>query len=177
MKYLERTLKGTESLAWVFMVGAMVAIVSLFLLVIMDIVARAMIGLSLEGEVEFSEYMLVAIAFLGLGYAQLTGTHVRVEAILSRFRPRVQTIINILILLLVTVLFIIMTQQIGQEAYRVWIERIYHPGMTMLIPTWPPFVVAFIGCILLILSFLTQLFRNIMGLIIGKVVGFKTWTP
>ena len=77
--------------------------------------------------------------------------------------------------MLVAIAFIVvMGLQIGQEAYTAWVNNYTRAGLTFMIPTWPPSFIAFIGCILFFLAYLTQLFRNIVGLIAGKVVGFST---
>jgi TRAP-type C4-dicarboxylate transport system permease small subunit len=100
---------------------------------------------------------------VGLGYAQISGTHVRVEIFLSRFAPGLQKIINIFVLLLLVTFFIVMTWQIGKEALTAWQSKVFHFGTTWQLPTWPAIFVAFIGCILLLISFFIQLVRNIAG--------------
>jgi TRAP-type C4-dicarboxylate transport system permease small subunit len=123
---------------------------------------RYLFDFAIQGAGEVSEYLLVFIAFLGLGYAQLTGTHVRVEILLSRLSPRLQKTVNIIVLLLVVAFFIVMTWQIGKETNRVWQSKLSHWGTTWTLPSWPVSFVAFVGCILLIISFFIQLVHNIL---------------
>ncbi|UCE34436.1 MAG: TRAP transporter small permease [Deltaproteobacteria bacterium] len=165
MKYLDQIQKGVAFVAWVFLMVTISAIVGLFLLTLADILAIA-IGFSFQGAVEIGEYLLVAIIFLGLGYAQLKETHIRVEILVSRLHPTSQTSIEVFILTVTSFFFTLMAVQIGQEAYKAWIEKIYHTGWADLaIPTWPPILVALMGCIVLILSLLIQLIRNVINLI------------
>jgi hypothetical protein len=58
-----------------------------------------------------------------------------------------------------------MGYQIGQEAYTSWITKEYRSGTTLLIPTWPPKFIAFLGTYVLVVSFLVQLSRIITDLI------------
>jgi len=165
MKYLDQIQKGVAFVAWVFVLVTMLAIVALFLLTLVDILAVAT-GFSFQGAVEIGEYLLVAIIFLGLGYAQLKGTHIRVEVLIARLHATLRTFIDVFILTVTSFFFTLMAVQIGQEAYKAWIEKAYHPGWAdVAIPTWPPILVAFMGCIILILSLLIQLIRNVIDLI------------
>lgn len=163
MRVVEQIQKIAENLAWIFFLGSTIAIFGLFLLVFADMTLRITVSHSIEGGIEISEYILVAIAFLGLGYAQLTGAHVGVDVIITRFSPKFQTIISILVLIALIVFFVTMGHQIGKDAYLSWIAKDCRSGTTLLIPTWPPKLVAFIGTIMLIFSFLAQLLRNITG--------------
>lgn len=165
MRFIEKIQKGAEKLAWIFFMGTVFAIFGLFALIFMDMALRTAVGFSIEGAIEVSEYILIAIGFLGLGYAQLMGEHVNVDVILFRLPPKIRIIINIIILLGLILFFAIMGHQIGQEAYISWIDKEYRAGTTLLIPTWPPKFIAFLGTYVLVLSFLVQLSRIITDLI------------
>jgi len=165
MKYLDWIQKGVAFIAWVFLIVEILALIGLFLLTVLDILAIGT-GFSFQGGVEFGEYLLVAIIFLGLGYAQLKKSHFRVEVLISRLHPKLRTFVEVFILTLTFFFFTLMATQIGREAYKAWDEKIYHTGWAASgIPTWPPILVAFLGCIVLVLSLLTQLIRNAIDLI------------
>lgn len=176
MRRLETILRRTDFAVMIFFVVGAISLWALFLITFGDIAARFLFGSTLWGTIELSEYLLVAIAFLALAFAQLTGTHVRVEAMSSRFPARVQTIVNVLVLLVAMGFFIIMTMQIGQRAYICWSEGILLSLTTVKLPIWWPSFIGAVGCALLVIALLTQLIRNIIGLFTGKVVGFVTWT-
>ena len=164
MRFIEQFQKGAEKLAWIFFSGSVIAIFCLFLLVFADMTLRTTISLSIEGGIEISEYILVAIGFLGLGYAQLKGGHVNVDVVLLRLSPRTQRIISVLILVALIVFFVSMSQQIAKDAYVSWATKDYRSGTTLLIPTWPPKLVAFLGTGMLVLSLIVQLTRIITDL-------------
>jgi TRAP-type C4-dicarboxylate transport system permease small subunit len=165
VRFIEKIQKGAEKLAWIFFMGTVLAIFGLFLLIFMDMTLRTTVGFSIEGAIEVSEYILIAIGFLGLGYAQLTGDHVNVDVILFKLSPKIRITVNIIILLVLILFFVVMGHQIGQEAYTSWIDKEYRAGTTLLIPTWPPKFIAFLGTYVLVLSFLVQLSRMITDLI------------
>ena len=171
MEFLERFQKGIEKLAWIFFSGSVVAIFILFLIIFADMSLRTAVNLSIEGGIEVSEYILVAIGFLGLGYAQLKGGHVNVDVILLNLSPRIQRVINILILLMLIIFFVTMGHQIAKDAYVSWATKDYRSGTTLLIPSWPPKLVACIGTAMLVLSLIAQLTRFIKELFKNKLSG------
>lgn len=161
---LKGVMRGVGRIVRISSILAMVAIIGLFLLIFADIVLRATVSVSLEGSIEISEYLLIALGFLGLGQAQLMGGHINVDVLFLKFSPRWRHVIQIAILVGLAVFFIIMAKQIGVETYVSWVEKIDRPGTTLLIPTWPRNLVAFIGCVLLIFAFLAQILQNILRL-------------
>lgn len=161
MKGLHRILKTGESIVRAFSIIATIAVGCVTVLIFIDIAARNLFNVAFQGAGELSEYLLVAIAFLGLGYAQLTGTHVRVEVVFSRLPERLKRTVNIFILVLLIVFFTVMTLQIGKEVYKAWAEKIFHWGIGWALPTWPVPFVALIGCFLLVISFVIELVREI----------------
>lgn len=176
MKKLETILRRTEFVVKILYIAGAIALCTLFLLTFGDIAGRFLLDRPIKGTLEVSEYLLVAIVFLSLGFAQLTGTHVRVEAIFSRFPVRLQTVMNIFALFLSIGFFVIMARQIGERAYICWSEEILLPMTTVKLPIWWPSFIGTFGCVLLVIALLTQLIRNIIGLIVGREVGFVTWT-
>ena len=163
--------KGAENLLWIFFVASTVAVIALSLLIFADMAMRTAFDLSIEGGIEVSEYILVAVGFLGLGYAQLKGGHVSVDVLIFRFSPRVQRWLSIVQLVVLIVFFVMMALQIGKEAYIAWIEHESRSGTTLLIPTWPAKFIAFIGSVMLVFAFLVQLLSNLFGQEGGENMG------
>jgi TRAP-type C4-dicarboxylate transport system permease small subunit len=168
LEIIEQIRKRAENLAWIFFLCSVFAIFGLFTLIFADIVLRSTANLSIEGAVEIGEYILAAVGFLGLAYAQFKGGHIRVEVLLLRLPHKWQRIVDILILLPVIVFFVVMTHQIGMDAYTAWIENDSRAGTTLLIPTWPPKFAAFLGCTMLVIVFLIQLLGYVIDLIKEK---------
>jgi len=147
-----------------YVLGA-IAICALFALMFSDVSGRFLFNAPINGTTEISQYLLIAIAFLSLGYAQLKGAHVRVDTLVSRLPERLQTCLNIFVLLLAILFFVIMARQIGLRAYHDWAEKILLPLTTLRLPMWWGSLVAVIGSALLVVSLLIQLARDIIKLL------------
>lgn len=176
VKTLETILHRIDYLAMILYIVGAIALGALFLITFSDIAARFLFNVTVWGTLEISEYLLVAIIFLALGFAQLTGTHVRVEMLLSRLGARTQSVLNIIALLMGIGFFIIMMLQTAERAYICWAGGILLPATTVKLPIFWPSAIGAFGCLILVISLFTQLIRNTIGLITGKVVGFVTWT-
>ena len=69
----------------------------LVILVMAEIIRRAVFGSSFLWTFELSSWLLVGIAFMGLAYTLKTGGHVRVTLVSSRLAPRVQNLLEIVL--------------------------------------------------------------------------------
>jgi len=114
---------------------------------------------------EVSEYLLVALVFLSLGFAQFKGAHVRAEILVERFPWKWRTILNILALSLATVFFAVMTVQIGERAYLDWVAKSVLSLTTVRLPIWWTSFLGSIGCAMLVISLLVQVVNDIFKLI------------
>ena len=164
IKHLEKILRIIEFITGIMYVFGAIAICALFLLMFGDVSGRFLFNAPITGTTEVSEYLLVAIAFLSLGYAQLKGTHISMETLVSRFPEKLRITLNIFLLLLAICFFAIMTIQIGERAYLDWVEKILLSRTTVRLPMWWRSFVAAVGCALLVISLSLQLIRDIVKL-------------
>jgi TRAP-type C4-dicarboxylate transport system permease small subunit len=147
-----------------YLIGA-VAICGLFLLMFGDVSGRFLFNSPIKGTAEVSEYLLVAIAFLSLGYAQLKGIHISVETLVVHFPKKMRTVLNIFFLLVAMTFFIVMTLQIAERAYLDWANKILLSRTTVRLPVWWPSFVAALGCALLVISLGVQIVRQVLTLV------------
>lgn len=90
MRILRLILKYIDGInMFCFFAGA-VAISGLFALMFLDVAFRTFFDMPITGTVEISEYLLIGVAFLPLGYAQLTGTHTRVTTFILFLPAKLQ---------------------------------------------------------------------------------------
>jgi TRAP-type C4-dicarboxylate transport system permease small subunit len=129
-----------------------------------DVSGRFLFNSPIRGTTEISEYLLVAIAFLSLGYAQLKGTHVTVETLVILLPKRVRTILNIIFSLVAMTFFVVMTLQIAERAYLDWVNKILLSRTTVRLPVWWPSFLAALGCALLVISLGVQVVRHVLAL-------------
>lgn len=154
MEQLIGALKRTEFVCKIFYIFAGVALLVLFLLMFIDVSLRFLFNSPIVGTSEVSEYILVSIAFLGLGYAQFTKQHIFVEILTSRFPKKVRAVLNIILMLLATGFFIIMTMETGNRAYKDLIGKVLLPNTTVKLPVWWISAIAALGCALLAITLL-----------------------
>lgn len=165
MALIERILRMIEHITGAVYIFAATAICALFLLMFSDITGRFLFNVSITGTTDFSQYLLVAIAFLSLGYAQIKGAHVKVDTLISHFPEKLQISLNILTTLMAMTFFIIMAMQIGERAYLDWSNKLLLPISAVQLPVWWTSFMATVGCVLLVVSLLVQLVRIIFKLL------------
>lgn len=144
-----------------FAVCASSIIAVIMLLTTADVIKRYITGSSLPGVTEFSEVFLVAAVFLGLAFAMRIGSHIGVDIVITRLRPRVsravQTIGMVIALVVLTWMAI---ETIGTAAHSIAINE-FRYGL-IKVPVWPAKILIPVGLSALILEcvvFLVKLYR------------------
>jgi TRAP-type C4-dicarboxylate transport system permease small subunit len=171
---LTKILRGTERLIVLCSYVGAAAIGLSLLIILADITAR-IISHTFEGAIITIELLLAAIAFMSLGYAQIRGTHVRVEFVVGRLRPKAQNVLNLVILILITGFIVALSSQVGRELYRAWVLNRVSSQATFQLPLWPTYFFALLGCIFFIVAFMVQIIYTIAGFKKNEVVGMKTF--
>ena len=165
MKLLRAIIRTTESLAAIaFGVGA-ICILILFLLMFGDIAGRFLFNKPIQGTAEISEYLLVSIAFLSLGYGQLKGVHISMEAVFVIFPKKVRMVLTIFVSIVVICFFSIMCVQIGERAHLDWVNKVLLPSTSVRLPVWYTSFIAATGCGVLVISLLVQLMKNVADMV------------
>ena len=73
-------------------VVGLVAVVFLFImmaLTVADVFLRTVFNSPILGTTEFTQVLMVCVGYLGLGWCALTGGHVQVDIMVSKYSPRV----------------------------------------------------------------------------------------
>lgn len=148
----------------VLYVAGAVAVCALFLLMFGDVSGRFLFNSPIRGTAEVSEYLMVAIAFLSLGYAQLKGTHISMEALVVLLPGKLKACVDLFLLLLCMGFFLIMTIQISERTYLDWKDNILLSATAVRLPVWWLSFIGAAGCALLVLSFVVQFIRKITHL-------------
>lgn len=81
----------------------------LVMLVLAEIIRRTFFNSSFLWTFEISSWLLVAFAFLGLGYTLQSGGHVRVTLLVSRLPEQVQTWLELILSLVGAAMYIYFT--------------------------------------------------------------------
>lgn len=133
----------SESIAWLggYLSGWLVPV--MMVLIMFEVFMRYVLGRSPMVADEFSGYMLVAIAFLGVAYTWKEKGHVRITALISRLPQRVSSWIRLITLVLAFAFSIVLTQssynymafsfKVKMTSPSVWLFPWQGPQMTIAI--------------------------------------------
>ena len=131
----------------------------MMLMIVADIILRAIFNMPLPSTVEISESAMVFIAFLAFGYTEATGGHIRVDILASRLSERAASWLNIVGCLVGMFFFSLILWDTGQHAIESWHVREFMTGVLPL-PVYPAKFMVPLGCALLIVQFLVGLVRS-----------------
>lgn len=134
---------------------AVACIAFMLVAIVADVTRRSVAGKSVPGVVELGEVMMVAIVFLGLGYAESRGAHVSMTLLVNRLRPRTAAMVNGLGLLLVVGVIGWMVYVTADRALESVAVQEYRFGLVR-VPVWPARVAVAVG---LAVYFLELVFR------------------
>jgi len=153
-------------LAW----GAAVALLSILIFVVTEVVLRYVFKTSLTWTFELVEYLSGAVVFLGLAYTQALKGHIVVDVVVSRLGQKWQWILGTLSSVLGLALFSMVIWKGSELAWSSMQTGAVGTG-AQLIPLYPAQFLVPLGSFVLCLQFLLDLCRYI-GLLLNK--GVKT---
>jgi len=170
MGRLDRALKIVEKLSRMFFYVGVISLCILFLLIFFDVMGRFLFHVSIRGADVYSQYLMVCVGFLALGFGQLRGTHPKMEYFGDYLYKKQKVYIELFTTLLVTAFFCLMTVQIARQTFLDMSDQILQPNTTIAMPVWYQGLLAALGGITLILVLITEFIRKLLKLIV-KVPG------
>ena len=160
--------KGNAYIETVLNVTGVIFIVILMLFTASEIIARYVFTSPIPGYVEDVELIMAAIVFLGIGYTQRVGAHIRMDMLITRLTGRFYHIAEALALLLALVGFgiiCISSFQFTLDAYQVGDVTEY-----LYTPTWPSKLCVPLGSFFLCTRFIIQIIKNIAQAVVGAKI-------
>jgi TRAP-type C4-dicarboxylate transport system permease small subunit len=144
-----------------------------FILILMfftasEIIARYVFNWPIPGYVEDVELIMAAIVFLGVGYTQRVGAHIRMDMVVTTLKGRFFHIAEALSLLFGLVGFgiiFVFSFQFTVEAYQVKDVTEY-----LYTPTWPSKLCVPVGSFFLCTRFILQIIKHIAQAIVGTEI-------
>jgi len=135
-------------------VGVSLLLAMMFLLTA-DVTLRYAVNRPIAGSLELTEFMMAAVVFLGLAYAQAQRAHVRVDLIVTRLPRRPQAALDSITLLLSILLYAF----IAWKGYERAVELLQKGLVSDLlrIPHFPFRILVAIGAALLCLELVLTL--------------------
>ena len=111
------------------------------------------------GATEIVSFLAALVAAFALGYTQIQRGHTRIDILVSRFPPRVQSIIDSIMFFIGMVLFGVATWQIVKLANRYW--EMGSVSETLYIIFFPFIYAVALGCAFLCLVLLLDFLKSL----------------
>lgn len=139
---------------------AMAILLVQVLVVTYDVTARYVFDRPLMGSAEITQLLLVGIIFLGLGYATLTDSHIRMSFLVNKMAPSRRRTLNLVTDLVSIFILIFFTRQVYIMALKS-LERGWNiPHAPFLFPQfWPQLAIA-IGLTVFCLQLVVTTYRH-----------------
>lgn len=157
---MDRFCKGLSSLSIIAALAAGGVGVTLMVWVTVSVFARYVLSRPIAYADEVANLMFLGVVFLGLSYTLFTDGHIRLGLILSRLRGRVRYGVEISWVFLGVIFATLLLWGMVDLAVGYFREGTLSYG-ALRAPLIYPGIVASLGALLLVLLFLTRLYRTI----------------
>lgn len=127
------------SLNYILQLAMVIAMASCFFMVIitiLDVTSRHLLKQPIAGVIELNEVLMVAVVFLGLGFAQKEGAHIRAELFISRLSKRQRKRFDVFALMISLLFWTILLVQSLSKAWDSFLTKEYREGLIKF-PIWP----------------------------------------
>jgi TRAP-type C4-dicarboxylate transport system permease small subunit len=128
----------------------------------LDVILRLAFNSPISGSAEIAEYMMIFLA-LGMGWCALKGGHLRMELVVGRFSPRVQTIFDIVTYVISLGVYIIFTWRIAVLAPV--LKEAHFVSAVLDIPAYPFYYVLSLGCAILSIAVVTLIVKAVVKVV------------
>lgn len=120
-----------------------------------EVISRYFLGRGVIWVIEFSEYALLYITFLGTAWLLKREGHVKMDIALTRLNPKTQLLINSITSILGAILCLVIAWA-GAEVAWDHLQRGLHQPTLIAPPDFPIFAVIPVGSFLLFIQFLRR---------------------
>jgi len=166
MRLLRKLLSIIDSISeWTGKIFSFVTL-ALMIVVVYDVAMRYIINRPTEWGLEMNGFLLLAITFLGGGYALLNDAHVKLDVIQDRLPPRGRAMVDLVTYLVFFLVCIVLLQYGSQVAWDSLRSNTKTPSMWGP-PMWPSQMLIPIGAVLIGLQGLAKWIRDLYMLVKG----------
>ncbi|MFH1951759.1 MAG: TRAP transporter small permease [Pseudomonadota bacterium] len=141
---------------------ACVFVVVIMLSVGAEVVCRKLLGFSLPWVMEYSEFLLLYITFLGTTWLLKRDGHVNIEVLVDRLNPRTQTLVNMITSIFAAILCLVIAFFSAMTTWDMYKRGIFIVSM-MDVPIAPLLAVIPVGFFLLFIQFLRRAYGYQQG--------------
>lgn len=148
--------KGINRLTWLAEVLAEIALAGLMLLVFHEVIVRYIFNSPTLYSVELSEYLLIFVAFMSIGWVLKKDRHVAVTFVINFLSPKVRSWLDVFTSLLTMVFCGILVWKGGESAITAYTGD-YHSSSLMNFPLWIPYSFIPLGALVLGLQYIVRI--------------------
>lgn len=130
-------------------------LVVMMLLTVADVILRYAFSRPIRGSLELTEYFMVIVVYLAVGWCATKKGHVKVDLLVSRFSPRTQAIFDSATCLLSLMICSLICWRGFVEFKAVWL--VHRVSDVLGMPAYPFHLILAIGCGVLCLVLVTNL--------------------
>ena len=131
----------------------------IIILLIADLVGRG-ISKPLQGVSELAIFVMVSVVYCGLAHTEEIRGHVRVTALIGKLPPLLRKVSNVLVYLLATATFSIVTWAVAKNALKSFNSQEAVAGTVPLL-IWPVKSVIFLGCLFYLVQIVVNLVEEV----------------
>jgi len=158
---------GIERLSWFSEILAEMALMGLLLLVSHEVFVRYVLDRPTIFSVEISEYLLVFVSFMSIGWVLREDRHVRMLALVQILPKKVQLALDIVTSILAILFCGILTWKGGQTAVMAYVGD-YHSSSLVNFPLWIAYSFIPFGALVLGLQFMVRIGQRVKVLLWGN---------
>ena len=159
--------KGIDRVTWLAELLAKIGLVGLLLIVIHEVVVRYVFDSPTLHSVELSEYLLVFVVFMSIGWVLKENRHVAVTFAVNLLPEKVRLVLNTLTSLLTLAFLGILVWKGGKTAMTAYTGN-YHSSSLLNFPMWVPYALIPLGALVLSLQYLVKIGELIRTLMVGR---------
>lgn len=137
------------------------ALLTMMFLTAADVLSRKLVGRSILGTVELTEFLMLIVVFFAMGLTEISGSNVRVDLIMERLSPRLGRWVDSITRAASCALFGTMTW--STLAYARIMRASQEVSQDLYVPVWPFVYVVALGLALLTLVLLLQWLGTFWG--------------
>ena len=141
-------------------------LIAMMLVTVGEMVSR-MFGNPMAGTVETIGWLAAVTTAFALGYTQIHQGHVSIDLFTNRLNPRLRAVINILVYLASTALFMVVTWNIFRHAGV--LKQSGSLSETMKVIVYPWVYLVSLGCAGLTLALLVDFARSCVSVLSGEI--------
>lgn len=140
-----------------WLIGA--AVLAVAALTIANVACRSLLGFSLASAEEISRFLIIAITFLGIGYAAGRGRHIRMTALYDQLGHKPRKALMILIAATTGVLMLMLAWYAA--GYVATVKQLGTKSPVLQVPLSLVYAIAPIGLLLAAVQYGLTVFRNL----------------